>query len=307
MSILRYLVEGLNPSKTSDTIDLSPLLNYAKQYNSSEDLLRSGGFPISLLDRVAFGFDAEAMTQIDPKLLHIKWKDDIDQVKYEVEKSGLTPREWGRKIDLSEPIDVSYSNGKFWIEDGHHRYFAAKALGEPLNANVEINEKPIPKIVGTKNYNYDAFVRDIYDKAVDNSEDITESRIYPNDDFSGELILTHNKESSPNMGSIYGQDVEPAGYYGIVSHNPALASNPNYETVRAKIRHPLIIDISEDRTGWKRELAKKYKAKKSLLSKKLMQAGYDSIITTDSDGDTGEIIILDSNILEVITTGEDMI
>ena len=161
MSVLNYLLEGLNNSN----IDLTPLLNYAKQYNSSEELLRSGGFPISLLDKVAFGFDAENMTTIDPKVLNIKWKDDWDQVKYEVQKSGLTPKQWSSKIDLSEPIDVSYSKGKFWIEDGHHRSFAAKTLGKTLNANVEIDEKPIPKIMGTKNYNYDEFVRDIYDTA----------------------------------------------------------------------------------------------------------------------------------------------
>jgi hypothetical protein len=37
-----------------------------------------------------------------------------------------------KKINLSEPIDISYeSNGyglKFYLEDGHHRYFAAKTL-----------------------------------------------------------------------------------------------------------------------------------------------------------------------------------
>jgi hypothetical protein len=45
--------------------------------------------------------------------------------------------EW--KINLSEPIDISYeSNGyglKFYLEDGHHRYFAAKTLNKTLNVN----------------------------------------------------------------------------------------------------------------------------------------------------------------------------
>jgi hypothetical protein len=52
-------------------------------------------------------------------------------------KSGLTPKKWSEKINLSEPIDISYeSNGyglKFYLEDGHHRYFAAKTLNKTLN------------------------------------------------------------------------------------------------------------------------------------------------------------------------------
>jgi hypothetical protein len=48
------------------------------------------------------------------------------------------------KINLSEPIDISYeSNGyglKFYLEDGHHRYFAAKTLNKTLNVNLEIKQ-----------------------------------------------------------------------------------------------------------------------------------------------------------------------
>lgn len=158
MSILKYLEESLLISK----FNLSPLIDYARNYESSEDLLRDGGFPIELLDKVAFGFSDEDIKTIDPRKLNIKWKDDLDNVLWEVKKSGLTPKKWSEKVDLSEPIDVSYSNGKFWIEDGHHRYYEAKTLGKLLNANVEITDKPIAKIMGSKNYNYDKFIRDIY-------------------------------------------------------------------------------------------------------------------------------------------------
>jgi len=123
-------------------------------------------------------------------------------------------------------------------------------------------------------------------------------KIYPGDQFSGVLTLLHNKESSPNMGSRFGQDVEPAGYYAIVSQNPFLATLPNYEEVNAHIQNPLIIDVSADLIQWKRDLAMQYKAKKSGLTRKLLQAGYDSIITTDASGETGEIIILDTNIIK---------
>ena len=113
-----------------------------------------------MLDRLAFGFSDGDITEISPNKLKIKWKEDLDNVKWEVSKSGLSPKQWSSKIDLSEPIDVSYEKGGFYIEDGHHRYYAAKTLGEKLNVNLEIKTNPITTI--NKDLDYDNFHRCLF-------------------------------------------------------------------------------------------------------------------------------------------------
>lgn len=111
-----------------------------------------------------------------------------------------------------------------------------------------------------------------------------------------DLILSHNKEKAPYMGKRYGQDVEPSGYYAIEKETDVMESNPNYETVTFNPSKPLIIDITLDTlVSWKYDLSKKYKAKKQKLSEKLMKEGYDVIITKYENGDTGEIIVLDTS------------
>jgi hypothetical protein len=277
MSILEYLLEGLSElpkgqeyvSDDGDVYDVSEIARYAEPLPDHKVLL-------SVLNPQAHAY---VWKYPEPDGKEISIHDVlVDPEKYHEHYDRMM------NADTKYPIIMAPNNE---IIDGNHR------LGKAIRNNMGyISVKRIP------DWELIDFAKK--DNAINDTQNITESKIYPDDNFSGELILTHNKEASPNMGSTYGQDVEPAGYYAIISHNPALASNPNYETVKANIKRPLIIDVSEDRTGWKRDLAKKYKAKKSLLSKKLMQDGYDSIITTDSDGDTGEIIILNTDILEPI-------
>lgn len=133
--------------------------DYVRKFESDEQFLRSGGLPIDMLDRLAFGFSDSDITELPPSKLSIKWKDDLENVKWEVNKSGLTPKVWASKVDLAEPIDVSYEKGKFFIEDGHHRYFAAKTLGKKLKINLEIKENPILKL---SNLDYDDFHRCLF-------------------------------------------------------------------------------------------------------------------------------------------------
>jgi len=144
-------------------IDLTPLKEEAKKYKNGEELLRSGGFSIDALDRAAFGFAAEDIKELDPKDLHIKWKDDMHNVKQEIKDSGLTDEEWSETVNLSEPIEVVYEDGKFYIDDGHHRYWAAKTLGKKLKVDlVRIYDKPIAKITGKRDYDYDEFHRSFF-------------------------------------------------------------------------------------------------------------------------------------------------
>ena len=75
-------------------------------------------------DKLAFGFSEGDTITIPLQSLNIKYKDDMlntqgDLKKYFDNKSFT---------DLP-PIEVSYEKGKFYIEDGHHRYVYAKKLG----------------------------------------------------------------------------------------------------------------------------------------------------------------------------------
>lgn len=164
------IIRGLNiHSKYLD--DLKKELS---KFKTDEELLRSGGISIETLDRLALGFSSEDIKTINPNDLKVKWKDDLENVKYEIKKSGLTPKQWASKINLSEPIEVSYCGDNkhkigFYIEDGHHRYMAAKILNKPLNVNLEIKVNTIAIIA--PNLGYDDFHRYIF-KIFKNNERI---------------------------------------------------------------------------------------------------------------------------------------
>jgi len=102
---------------------------------------------ISDLDRAAFGFAREDIKTLSPNQINIKWQDDLDDVIHEQKNSGITETEWASKIDLSTPIDVVFENGKFYLEDGHHRWYAAKILNKSLPVNLEIKDKPHKAII----------------------------------------------------------------------------------------------------------------------------------------------------------------
>jgi hypothetical protein len=133
---------------------------FVNKFNTDEEFLRSGGLPTKMLDRLAFGFSEEDMKTIDPKDLNIKWKDDMVNVKWEQKQSGLSKKQWAEKINLSEPIDVIFEKNKFYIDDGHHRSYAALILNKPLNINLTIKTNPITKI--TPSLSYDQFHRCLF-------------------------------------------------------------------------------------------------------------------------------------------------
>lgn len=156
---MKKLIREMLREQLTNCIPLSPtkeVVDYVNKFNSDEELLRSGGLPTEILDRYAFGFTDKDITKLHPDKLAIKWHDDLENVIWEVKKSGLTPKQWSKKVDLSEPVDVSYEltdDGlKFLLEDGHHRYFAAKKLNKLLNINLEIKANPITKISNTLSY-----------------------------------------------------------------------------------------------------------------------------------------------------------
>lgn len=152
--------------KFKNDLYINDLKKELSKYETSEQLLRSGGLSIELLDRLAHGFSEEDIKTLKPKELKLKWLADLENVVYEIEKSGLSPEEWAKKINLSEPIDVSFLKIKnktpgFYIEDGHHRYMAAKILNKELPINLEIKINPIVTI--SPDLSYDEFHRKIFD------------------------------------------------------------------------------------------------------------------------------------------------
>ena len=161
--IRKILNENFNEKNTINCIPINltdEIINEVNKFETSEDLLRSGGISIEALDRAAHGFSSNDIKTLMPNQLNVKWKEDFKNVKFEQEKSGLSNVVWAYKINLSEPIDVSYEKDKFFIEDGHHRFYAAQILNKPLNINLEIKMNPIVKLAPT--LSYDDFHRCIF-------------------------------------------------------------------------------------------------------------------------------------------------
>jgi len=164
--IKKLLIEELNKKseKNVNYPDLkinNELVEFINKFDSSEELLISGGIPIEILDKLAFGFNENDIKELHPSKLKIKWKTDIDNVKNEIKNSKLKPIKWAEKINLEEPIDVVFENNGFYIEDGHHRYLAAKILDKKLNINLEINSNPIKEL---SDLSYDGYHRCIFNQ-----------------------------------------------------------------------------------------------------------------------------------------------
>ena len=103
------------------------------------------------------------------------------------------------------------------------------------------------------------------------------------------LEIIKNTKAAPNMGSTFGQDVEPTGTY--VREKTNFVPDGWIEG-NAIINNPLYIDITDDtQIEYKRDLAKQYKAKGGKLTNILMSKGYDAIITKYPDGKSGEIVL----------------
>ncbi len=63
---------------------------------------------------------------------------------FDQQASGLSPIEWAKTIDLSEPVQASlFSDGSLKLSDGHHRQYAGEILGKEIPVTLQaINAKP---------------------------------------------------------------------------------------------------------------------------------------------------------------------
>jgi len=131
------------------------------------------------------------MKQMMPDQLAIKWDDDLENVKYEINYKGLTDREYAQSVDLSEPIDVVYDGEQFYIDDGHHRYYAAKILNKPLNVNLEIKSNPLKKLA--PDVGYDDFHRNIWKEVHGMEEGVGDKYFEKVTGISPEISYFHNQ------------------------------------------------------------------------------------------------------------------
>ena len=181
-SELNEVSDNNTPNQCTPIKVIPELEEFVLGFDADEKLLRSGGVPIDILDILAFGFSEEMVNRMSPKHLSIKWKDDLENVKHEIKNKGLNDIDYAKSVDLSEPIDVSYDGKKFYIEDGHHRYYAAKVLNKPLNIKLEITANPITKL-GYDDYDdfHRCLWKQIHNKPTDLNEVIEASEAYTDD------------------------------------------------------------------------------------------------------------------------------
>lgn len=117
-----------------------------------------------------------------------------------------------------------------------------------------------------------------------------------------EFRSLHNRNKSPDFGSQFQQDIEPAGRYVIHQEKPGDLSN-SIDTEISKFSNPLVIefnvddDTSYNKHSWKAFLSRKFGGLKGKeLSMAIAKVGYDGIVTVKKrDGvpvDTGEIVDL---------------
>ena len=121
----------------------SPVLKILEHTYTRDELER---MHIDDLDRMAYGHATGDTVKLHPNNIKIKYHDDLENPKDKFAKGGI---KWVKSVDQSEPVKVSIDQqGKFNLEDGHHRWFAAKKLNQHLNANIEkVTGKPIETIL----------------------------------------------------------------------------------------------------------------------------------------------------------------
>lgn len=106
-------------------------------------------------------------------------------------------------------------------------------------------------------------------------------------------------EGAPNFGSLYQQDIEPAGRYMVHNEDPGPdAAASGWETGQITFQSPLVIkfnpdnDVSYDEHSWKASLYRHYGKTGKQLSQAIKADGYDGIVTVGMGPYAKEIVDL---------------
>ena len=97
------------------------------------------------LDAIAFGCRSGEVKTLKPSAIRIKYPCDLENPQHRFEQEGMA---WVRSVSLDDPVSVSVDdNGVFWLEDGHHRWFAATKRRVKLQAEIDIKGNPVRAIL----------------------------------------------------------------------------------------------------------------------------------------------------------------
>jgi hypothetical protein len=94
-----------------------------------------------------------------------------------------------------------------------------------------------------------------------------------------------NNKTSKIANMDMGQNIEPSGEYMTFNDASYKIEDPTFIYGTIQFNYPLIIEyISTDSFGWKKTLSEMFNnKKKKALSNAVIKAGYDAIITIDSE------------------------
>lgn len=101
-------------------------------------------------------------------------------------------------------------------------------------------------------------------------------------------FLHNNQKSQAPRGMDFGQQLEPAGFYTNVSAtSKTMGENnaPGWSAGYIKFENPLVLEHkSTTSNGWKKDLSEMFGGKTGKrLSEAVKKAGYDAIVTYDTD------------------------
>lgn len=186
-------------------------------------------------------------------------------------------------LQFSQIENLLQGEGLSVMEQEEARF--EKGYGEQVK-----KEKPMQPIEG------EVFTELFQKKVTQKDENIKK----PNKPYQLEYV--RNTKSSPQMGSRFGQDIEPAGRYMREGKAEHVKDIPGMESGKIEFENPLIMDWGEgygEKGNWKNVLKEKYGGKTGKnLSQAIRNDGYDAIITqeTDKRGNTytSEIVDLTS-------------
>ena len=173
--------------------DLSP---EALAKLSDADLER---LPTDVLDRAAFGFSSEDVFLVPLSELHVIYQTDLENAESDVQ----TVAQARKVLRNAPPIDVALRGGRFEIEDGHHRYVAARILRHPsILARVTIKDNPILALRRPRKRTGKALLRELRDSNPLAALILATSLRYPpaGDSVDGLYVRPH----VPNLDSIDG-------------------------------------------------------------------------------------------------------
>lgn len=127
----------------------------------------------------------------------------------------------------------------------------------------------------------------------------TKQSVIPFEDKPFVFSYVRNTSKSPNKGTRFGQDIEPAGKYMTVGTPKSVQGKSNMESGTLIFKKPLVIEFGggyEEASNWKKVLSERFDNKTGAeLSRAIQDAGYDGIVTVSLAGNdkyTSEIVSL---------------